>query len=237
MKKILIVVVALFVVNGAFSQVKFGVKTGVNLSSVSGLETSAGGFSVKIAENDGMSFGFHAGVFANISLNERFGLQPELLFSRQGGKHKASSELSEELEEMGMDIESARSTYTFDYINLPILLEFKPVANLGILVGPQFGLNISKSETSEGITISGSDLDDLYKEELGLDKSPFQSFDVSLVLGVQYTLIERLTVGLRYNFGLTNAFNVSVPIPGTGISADAKGLKNNVIQLSAGYSF
>ncbi len=146
MKRILVAVVALLVVNGVFSQVKFGIKAGVNMSSVSGIEASAPGLSVEIIENDGMAFGFHGGAFANISFGEYFGLQPELLFSMQGGKQKLNSGLL--LYMMGpSELDTYSSDFRFNYINLPILLEIKPIAgiDLGILVGPQFGLNIYNS--------------------------------------------------------------------------------------------
>ena len=236
MKRTLVAVVALLVVNGAFSQVKFGAKAGVNISSVSGIEVSVPGGAVEAIENDGMAFGFHGGAFANISFGKYLGLQPELLFSMQGGKQKPNSDLLLYTPEL----EAYSSDFRFNYIHLPILLEIKPIANagLGILVGPQFGLNIYNSETAMGVTVSGSDFEDMLKDEFGT--SPLKNFDVSLAFGLQYTFIEHLNVGLRYNLGLTNHFSVTQIVPVdyyTQVKSEAKGWKNRVFQLSAGWLF
>ena len=236
MKRILIAVVALLVVNSAFSQVKVGVKAGANLSSLSGVEMSAFGISLDMFESDGMSLGFHGGVFANISFGGYLGLQPELLFSMQGGEQKLGKEL---LEEMGIPFGNIKLSYRFNYINLPILLEIKPVplVDLGLLVGPQFGLNIYKSETAMGITTSGSEFDNGLKELFG--KNPFNSLDVGLVFGLQYTFIDHLNVGLRYNLGLTNSISSTYEngLFPTTYKVDVTGWKNSVFQLSVGWFF
>ncbi|MDR0692867.1 MAG: PorT family protein [Prevotellaceae bacterium] len=222
MKKILILSLTLILGIGATAQVKFGVKAGLNLSSLSDVETSASGASILIEENDGMAVGFHVGGFVNFSFGQYIGLQPELLFSMQGDKQKVPSTL--------LPAGSNGSTdYTFDYINIPVLLDIKPFANFSILVGPQIGFNIYKSATIDGKTMSGSEMDDSFEVVLG--KKPFKSFDFAVVGGLQYTFIEYLTIGARYNFGLTNAFSLSE----SGV--DITGWKNSVIQISVGWIF
>ena len=225
MKKILILSLALILGIGATAQVKFGVKAGLNLSSVSEVEASATGASASIFENDGMAVGFHVGGFVNFIFGQYIGLQPELLFSMQGGKQKPSSLVAQYFNIPS----SADLSYTFDYINIPVLLDIKPFANFSILVGPQIGFNIYKSATAsaagESETVSGSDFDNAFGEDT------FKSFDFAVVGGLQYTFIEHLTVGARYNFGLTNAFSLS----DSGV--DVNGWKNSVIQISVGWTF
>jgi opacity protein-like surface antigen len=211
MKKILILSLALVLGIGATAQVKFGVKAGLNLSSLSDVKASAQGNSDDFLKSDGMTVGFHAGGFVNFSFGQYIGLQPELLFSMQGSKIDGDA------------------TATLDYINIPVLVDIKPFENFSVLVGPQIGFNIYKSISGNGETLSGSDLDEYFEAALG--KKPFQSFDFAAVVGVQYTFIEHLTVGARYNIGLTNAFSFSE----SGV--DVKGWKNNVIQVSVGWTF
>jgi opacity protein-like surface antigen len=226
MKKILILSLALILGIGATAQVKFGVKAGLNLSSVSDVKVEGEGVSVTAIENDGMTAGFHVGGFVNFSFGQYIGLQPELLYSMQGGKQKLSSVASQVSPNVSIG-------YNFSYINIPILLDIKPFANFSILVGPQIGFNIYKSATitttADETTKSGSDLDDYLEEEFG--KNPFKSFDFAAVVGVQYTFIEHLTVGARYDLGLTNTFSLSE----SGV--DTTGWKNSVIQISVGWTF
>ena len=227
MRKIFLLIVALVIVNNTFSQAKFGIKAGFNFASVSNVKVSASGMSMDIYEKEGMSVGFNTGVFANISLGDIIGFQPELLFSLQGGKQKLNSLLADAA---GMPA-GAKISYQFGYIQLPLLLEIKPVENLGILAGPQLGFNISKKATAtyggESETISGSEFNDEYGDG-------FKSFDAGLILGLQYT-IQKVTIGARYNFGLTNSLDFSETFD--GVRGSAKGWKNSVFQLGVGLLF
>jgi NADPH:quinone reductase-like Zn-dependent oxidoreductase len=116
---------------------------------------------------------------------------------------------------------------------VPVLFVIKPFANFGILVGPQVGLNIYKSVSEGENTYSGSDFDDIFEGVGG--KDAFKSLDLAAVLGVQYTFINHLTIGVRYNLGLTDMF--SGTISDSGISAKVSGWKNNVAQVSIGWAF
>ena len=244
MKKLLFVIVALVITNSAFSQgFKFGIKAGGNLSNMSTMATSVSGLfsaDMDVFKNDGMKIGFHTGVFANISLGSMFGVQPELLFSMQGGQQKLNPEVGDFFgDEIPADTD-VEFNYVFDYINLPILFEFKPILGLGILVGPQVGFNIYKSQTTTlklgGRTISeetvkNAEMEDFIKEEVG--ENPYKKLDLALVFGVQYS-IWKIHVGVRYNLGLTSSF--SAERSAEGMKMTATGMKNGVLQFSVGYS-
>ena len=223
MKKVSVILAALLMTLGANAQdkpIKFGVKAGANLSSVSNIKVSGSGVEVAMLESDGMNVGFHAGGFLNYSFGQFFGIQPELLFSMQGGKQKPSAVVG---------LGNTSISYVFDYLNLPILFEIKPVSGLSLLVGPQFGVNIYRSLTAEGETISGSEFDSLLKDNLEIGS--FKSLDVSIGMGVQYTFAKNILVGARYNLGVTPAVSLSEG------GATVSGWKNNVLQLSIGYAF
>jgi opacity protein-like surface antigen len=217
MKKVLMLSLALILGIGANAQIKYGVKAGLNLSNLSVLEATHDGESRSEDLDKSMSVGFHAGGFANFSFGQYVGLQPELLFSMQGGKFKKGE---------------YKASYTFDYINVPVLVDIKPFANFSILAGPQIGFNIYKSATEEyegeSETTSGSEFDEVYKNG---DKKFFKGFDFAAVVGLQYTFIEHLTVGARYNIGLTNSFIDD------NDEYSEKGWKNSVIQVSVGWTF
>ena len=280
MKKILIVTLTLFVVNSAFSQVRFGIKAGPNMSSLSDIKSSVSfnvpglpfgitpSLSANILKEDGMSIGYHAGAFLNIRLGSFISFQPELLFSSQGGKQKidmmgivedmfgnmlTGADLEDILDMLDMveDFGDIRITYKSNYITLPLLLEIKPIpfVNLGILAGPQFGMNLSKKLTvsafGETETLSNSDIDDAMKElekETGTT-NPLKKMDIGLVMGLQYTFLDKITIGARYNLGLTNGFDFmqSFDLSEVGdigrVKVSAKGWKNNVFQVSIGFSF
>ena len=122
-------------------------------------------------------------------------------------------------------------TYAFGYVNVPVLVTIKPLPGLTFLAGPQVGINVSKKAKSEGVSFSGSALDDLL-ETASAKVSPL---DFAAVVGVQYTFLGHLNVGARYNIGLTPAIGLSDAAKDAGDSVSGGG--NRVIQVSAGWFF
>ena len=96
----------------------------------------------------------------------------------------------------------------FSYINIPVILKLYTVAGINLQVGPQFGF-LSRAE------VDGDDV-----------KESFKNSDVSLALGAGWDLPFGLKIDARYNLGLTKIDE----------SPQYEGIKNQVIQLSVGYT-
>ena len=118
------------------------------------------------------------------------------------------------------------------------MLEIKPVADLGILAGIQMSFNVSRkcTDTYRGITriYSGSEF---YKFYMG---TGFLKSDAGLVLGLQYTFIDKITVGARYHLGLLNSWISRTIYSGRSLynwDVTEKGCRTNVIQIGLGFSF
>lgn len=166
MKKVFLVfaIVTLgFTVNA--QEVTFGVKAGLNLASIAGDDT------------DGLDSrtSFHVGGVAEISISEKFSVQPELLYSAQGAKESFE----------GIDIE-----VNLDYINLPIIAKYYVSEGFSLEAGPQVGFLMSAKAKAEG---QSEDLKDFVK-----------GIDFGLNFGVGYKLDSGLNFGARYNLGLSN---------------------------------
>lgn len=176
--------IAVFVLGNMTAQeVKFGAKAGVNFASLTG--DDADGL-------DGRT-SLHFGFVANIGISESFSVQPELLYSSQGFT----------LSEFGIDV-----TGKLDYINLPILADFKVADNFSLQVGPQVGFVVTDKVEAEG---ESEDLD-------------AESIDFGAVLGAQFKMETGLFFQARYNLGLSD------------VASDAD-LKNSVLSFSVGYFF
>ena len=205
MKKILILVAALALTIGATAQEKpftYGIKAGLTISQISSgimgnLVFPADASIVPNYDVDAtdMLIGFFVSGHFNYSFGHFFGIQPELSFSMQGGK------------ELG-------TTYHFNYINVPVLFEVKPVTNFSIFVGPQIGFNIYKSETINGNTIPRSYI-------------YIKTVDWAAVVGLQYAIMDKYLISARYNIGFSTVFD------GDKISGRA----NRVLQFGIGYQF
>lgn len=186
---------ALSVMTFGQAQFAFGLKGGLNLSK---LDINQG------ASNIDNRTGFHGGAFALIKVT-KIGIQPEVLFSKQGSNFTADTKNYEA---------------NFDYINVPIMLKLYLAAGLNLQVGPQFGF----LTTSELVTTAGSVKTTQDAKSLFNKKS-----DVAVAFGAGWDLPFGLTLDARYNIGLSDVefkpSSTSSPI----------NFKNKVIQISLGY--
>ncbi|KIC62947.1 porin family protein [Chryseobacterium taiwanense] len=103
------------------SPVSFGVKAGLNVSSINADDAKA-------------KAGFYGGVFANIPVATSFSVQPEVLYSGMGAKNKDYSSVKLNL----------------DYISVPVMLQYNVLPELYLEAGPQFSFAISKKIKGDG---------------------------------------------------------------------------------------
>ncbi len=151
------------------AQFSLGIKGGPNFANLD-VNSSVG-------DNYKNRTGFHAGAFALIKLT-KIGIQPELLFSRQGSNFQFNSGSGEA---------------NFDYINIPIILKLYTVAGINLQAGPQFGF-LSGGEvksTIQGVT------------SVQAAKDVYKGSDFALALGLGWDLPFGLTLDARYNLGLS----------------------------------
>jgi hypothetical protein len=132
MKKTMLVLLcsSFFVIAGA--QVQFGVKAGVNLSSLTISGVPAGDdISVSSMTN------FSGGILASLPLFSSCFLQPEVLYSGQGATVTESGESSK---------------LQYGYLNIPVLFKYEHSSGLFAETGPQIGFLLSAKETFNGQT-------------------------------------------------------------------------------------
>jgi hypothetical protein len=184
--------------------IKFGVKAGINLANLTSNEDLS------------MRIGFHVGGFMQYKLSEKFALQPELLFSTQGAKYQGSGALS------GYVI-SVESNYKLAYLNLPVMAKYYVSNKFSFEAGPQIGFLLSaKNEFDYSGTLLGEPISDSGEIDI---KDDFNSFDFGINFGAGYDFNDKISLGLRYNLGLSDV-------------SDYYYLdKNSLIQLSLGYKF
>lgn len=203
-KKLFLSTIMVMLSIAAFSQaqVAIGIKAGPNFAKIDA-NTSAG-------ENYKNRTGFHGGGFVLVKF-AKFGIQPEVLFSKQGSKVSFDY----------VGIARGTSEITYNYINIPIMFKLYTVAGINLQVGPQFGFlsgGEAKSTVSTYTTpVTTSTITDDAKDIA-------KSSDFSLGLGLGWDLPLGITVDARYNLGLSDNGKDST---------DEQ--KNQVFQLSLGY--
>jgi hypothetical protein len=184
--------------------VRFGVNVGMNVASFIGGESDA----------YGNRTAFHIAGLAEIPLEEKITLVPEIVYSMQG---------STQTTRFGEDI------YKVNYINIPVMIMYYPVENFSIGVGPQLGILMSANVEVDD---SGSAYSGGLSYTLDI-KEHVNDIDFSLNIGAGFHFGNGLFIQGRYNFGLSD---VMVTSTNSGYSADVNNsLQNSVFQLSVGF--
>lgn len=132
MKKILFVASAAILISlttGA-QETHFGLKAGLNMASVD----------VKNNPDYDSKAGLHVGGLAHIHLARHFALQPELVFSMQGGEDDAGK-------------------LKLNYINVPVLAQYMFDQGFRLQTGPQIGFLVSAKKKIGDVDV---DYDEAY---------------------------------------------------------------------------
>jgi hypothetical protein len=125
MKKILLVIVTACSMIITNAQTKFGIKAGLNITTVTGDNSNI--FSSSVAA--------HAGGLVNFEVAKQFSIQPEAVLSIEGAKFSANGV-------------TGRMSGTF--INIPLLAQYKSTSGFIVHTGPQLGLLMSANQKVTG---------------------------------------------------------------------------------------
>ena len=116
----------------AQSGVRFGVKAGASLTSITG------------EDSDGLAnkFGFNGGVVANFSFNDMISVQPEVLYSMKGAKE-----------------DGGNGKFNLNYIDVPVLAKISTGATgLFFELGPQVGFLASAKVKDDNSSYDAKEL-------------------------------------------------------------------------------
>lgn len=196
MKKLLLLTaIAIFALTNSQAQIRFGAKAGANFASLYGSD-------VKSADINGVT-SFHFGGVVNFRISELFAIQPELLYSGQGYGNSDSD-----------------ATINLDYVNIPIMADFKLIEGLSLQAGPQFGFNVRSKVNFDGEN-NGDDNADI--------ADLINTLDLAVGVGAQYILPINLFFQARYTTSFSNVFE--------DFDSESTKAKNQVLSLSVGYFF
>ena len=153
-KLVLFILVIGYSFYGYSQDSKYGVRAGLNISNLD--------FNGTVLPDNIYRNGFIFGFFGEFSLSNKVSITPELQFSSEGAK---------------------KEPMQLDYIQMPLLLNFKLGSRLFFNVGPQVGLKINKVD--DGVN----------------------NFAYSGVGGLSYNITPMIFVDARYTYGFRNIFN------------------------------
>jgi hypothetical protein len=147
---------------------QFGLKAGINDFKLTGRSF-----------DNKSSLGFNAGAYGEYKISNQWGIQPELEWNL------IQSNTGDQFSQIYPG--GISSPISLSYISVPVFLTFKPVPELSILAGPQYGFLVSQTT---GLFPQGK-------------SNSFSKSDFSIAFGGQLNL-GKVKIGLRYVVGLLN---------------------------------
>ncbi len=212
MKKLLSVIIVVFVSLPLFSQVNFGLKAGLSTTSLT-METlktlTSGETQYTVEALEGANYGFHGGIFVRINVM-KFYIQPELLFTSRTDEYTIT-ELAE------TPVESI-SKQQFNKLDLPVMLGFH-LGPVRINAGPSASLLINSPKD----LIDDPDFEAMYSE-----------LTFGYQAGVGVDLLKKLTIDLRYEGSLQKYQTQIENLTGDNVKLDDR---PNAFLLSLGFMF
>lgn len=187
----LVLLLMLTMINVAQSQLQLGVKAGINVANVD----------YKNSENKNI-IRFNTGLVSQIDFNSTFFLRPELIYSVKG---------------WGFD----DGSMNLHYLNVPVLLGYKPTTKLSVLLGPELGYLIRTVRKPESPNFD----------------SPYEKIDYGISIGTSYNVAKSTAIEVRYTYGfdtLLKGFTRDANNNPTGKDRDGA---NRVLQFNVIYFF
>ena len=238
MKKIASILVISFLTIATSAQslipMKYGIKFGANISNI--ISTPNEG--VKNIETSSQ-IGIAGGFYMEIALNDKWYINPELLFSQKGASF--TYEYTHNYEVDQRDVHSTSHELKLAYIELSPTISYKVSDKLSLNFGPSVSFLItpdysvlSDKEEKDAEPLHEVLTDAEYKEE---------TLDVGLNIGISYYLTENFLIDGKVNTGFMSIgevikeTNTGSAVAGNDPQESIFDLKNSAISLSIGYLF
>jgi len=187
MKKLIFLITLSFIISGYIiaqehnydsdmrGHFQFGLKVGANYSNV---------YDIKGQDfTADFKFGLAGGVYMAIPLGEVLGIRSEILFSQKGYQSTGSI--------LGAGY---KITHTADYIDIPILLEIKPIEFITVVAGPQYSYLVHTSNNFSNSFITA-------QEEQTFDNVNLRKNLLCFLAGLDFN-IHHLVIGTRFGWDL-----------------------------------
>ena len=210
--------------------IKYGIKVGANIANI----TSTPNEGVKNIDNSAQ-IGVAGGFYMEIPLNDKWYLNPELIYAQKGASFTYDYTHNYPVNEK--DEYTTTNTLKLAYVEINPTISYKASQKLALNFGPSVAFLISEDYTfTEKLTSvapsSTTSKATLYESE---------SLDVGLNLGISYYLTENFVLESKVNTGFMSIGKVSKVInPGSTNNPEESNiydLKNRGIVFSIAYLF
>ncbi|MFB3388905.1 porin family protein [Flavobacterium sp. LAR06] len=133
------------------------------------------------ADDNNVIYGFNAGVYATLPISDFIAIQPEILYTTKGAELDYNNAFVD-----------GNAKFKLNYIEVPLLVRVNITKNFNVHAGGYASYLVSSKVTGDG---------DINFDE-AVDTDDLNKFDAGIAAGVGVDF-NPISVGLRYNYGLT----------------------------------
>ena len=181
---------------------EFGVKGGFNMSNFLSNDDEA--------NDENVLYGFNAGVYATLPISDFVAIQPEILFTTKGAELEYSNAFA-----------SGNTKFRLNYIEVPLLVRVNITKNFNVHAGGYASYLVSSKVTGDGSVEFDQDV----------DTDDLNKFDAGIAAGVGVDF-NPISIGLRYNYGLTTVGKERTVL---GTTTTVPDVKNSSLSLYLSY--
>jgi hypothetical protein len=192
MKKLFVILLAVFIALPAFSQINFGLKIGATSATVPTYDFSTGTNNIEAVKNS--SWGFQAGAFLRVGLKSIY-LQPEVVFATNTYDYNVTTVSGTEALKQ-----------SFNRLEIPVLLAIK-LGPIHFNAGPSATIQIGSPKA----LINDPNFGDMYR-----------SATFGFQAGVGLDLFKKIILDARYNGSLSGKFGDAVTIGSQTFNLDSR---------------
>jgi len=152
------------------------------------------------ANDENILYGFNAGVYATLPISDFIAIQPEILFTTKGSKLEYDNAFA-----------TGNAKFKLNYIEVPLLVRVNITKNFNIHAGGYASYLVSSKLTGDG---------DFSFDE-NVDTEDLNKFDAGIAAGIGVDF-SPISIGVRYNYGLTTVGKERTVLGTTYTFPDAK---------------
>lgn len=214
MKRIIFLAILLLLLpqNGNSQETRFGIKAGLNYSSIVG----------DLTEGIKFRFSGQGGIFVEIKFSDKFAFQPEIYYSSQGFQYSTDL-FSIDTNGFGGDDNDFRTNVQLNYLNVPLLGKFALSERIVVEFGPQFAFLVNQVTKIKNL----DELDSSTSKNKSTIPGKFR-LDYGAAVGIGIQINDQFSLSPRFYLGLRNRLS--------GLNDNLQNY-NASIQVSLNYAF
>lgn len=219
-RKFLVTIISVLMINSLHAQVTYGVRAGVNFSKWQGEDLQV--IEDLLDKTDGYlvtkgKTGWNVGGYVNIPISNTLSFEPGLSYSKKGYSIKGDVKIPV-LKILAIN---AGAQVQQHYIDMPLVLKANVYKGLNVYAGPQVSYLV-RSTLNAKLGVLGINI---FNRGFGITER-FNKVDMGLTGGIGYQFENGLNVQAGYDYGLSRLDK-----------NDNYSAYNRVVKVSVGFSF